>query len=156
MVRDRKRLRDKELGERLRIVERIHKQLKPYKEPSHKKRVEVGDKVVEVTPNWHNDNLDRGSAFGAITAGIMHVLDDYAIPLAGSSDIVNREDHPEGQLYTVIVDASFREQGMFRAMAESGTGFASLFVDEFDVEEENVKDKRIGRDSWEFEILVKE
>lgn len=143
------------IGQYLKLYKRIQNQLEKREEAAHQVRVNLGDKIVELTPTFANKNIEPGTAAGAIMAVAAMWIDEY-VPMAADTEIVDSEKTDQGTRYTVDVDAPFPQQGKFRAMMEAGEGFPSLLVDDFDITEEDVMQVRAGRDTYQYDVLIKD
>lgn len=101
-------------------------------------------------------NLGSGRGVGALTAGIITILEDtVGVPFGASVDIVNTETLEEGMRYTVNVNSPTQGVAEARAFIDSSTGFLSYITDEYDVESAEVVDERIFRDTYQFELVVR-
>lgn len=145
------------IGQTLKLYKRIQRQLDERAEAGHNIRANIGDKIVEVTPNWQNENIQPGTATGAIISAVALVTDDLIpIDVIAGTNISEVDQTEDGTVYEVNVDAPLEQQAKFEAMMEAGTGATSLLVDEFDVSEPEVLKKRPSRDTYQFTVKVKE
>lgn len=145
------------VGQYLKLYKRIQRQLDQRAEAGHNIRTNIGNKIIEVTPNWENDNIEPGTATGAIVSAIAIITDDLIpIDVLADTEISQVDTVEDGAVYEVNVDAPLKQQARFEAMMEAGTGATSLLVDEFEVEEPDVVKKRPSRDTYQFTVKVKE
>jgi len=144
------------LGQNVKLYKRIKQQIDNRADAAHEARVNVGNKLVQVTPDWENENIRPGTATGAIMAGIAAVVDEYLAPISADTEIANVEYTEEGIRYTVNVDAPFEQQARFRAMMEAGAGFSSLITDSYNMTEPEDIRHRMVQDTWQMEVLVEE
>ena len=144
------------IGSRTRLAERLGRIINARTEAGRALRLRTESAVVTVTPTWETDNIKGGTLTGAIIAGVTTLLDDYALPLGSETEIVDTEPVDNGVLYTVNVNAAFKNQARFKAMMESGTGFTSLITDKFNIENEGAVKTRPARDTWQYEVLVED
>jgi hypothetical protein len=144
------------IGQNIQLYKRLVNQLDARADAGHALRLKTENSIVKITPTWDNDNIKRGTLAGAIMAGVTAVVDNYALPTSADTEIVDSEPVQGGVKYTVNVDSSFKNQARFRAMMEAGQGFVSLATDRFGYGSEDVMKKRPARDTWQFEIIVKE
>jgi hypothetical protein len=147
---------DYSIGSRLKAGERLSNFINARTKAGRTLRLKTESAVVKVTPTWETDKIQGGTLTGAIIAGISVLLDDYAIPLGSETEIVDSDVTKNGTIYTVNVNSSFKNQARFKAMMESGTGFTSILVDDFDMKAEEVVKTRPMRDTWQFEVLVED
>lgn len=147
---------DYDIGQNIKLYKKIADALDSRADAGHNLRLRLEDAVVTVTPTWDNENIKPGTLLGAVTAGVSLVLDDYFVPTAADTEIVDSEIVDNGVKYTVNVDSSLKQQARFRAMMEAGQGFISLVSDRFEYGDEGVLRKRPARDTWQFEITVKD
>jgi hypothetical protein len=146
-----------QVGQFLRVYERVKDQLNKRSEAGHNLRVTVGNKFVELTPDYDNDNINPGTATGAVVAAIAETTDEFIpVDILSETEIADVEPTSDGAIYTVNVDAPLPQQARFQAMMEAGTGFTSLVADEFDVSEPELLRKRPGRDTYQYTVKVKE
>jgi hypothetical protein len=150
------KLVDYNLGQNIKLYNRIKSRLQRVGSKSHDLRLKFSNAIVTVTPTWDNDNIQPGTAAGAIMAGIVMVSDEFYVPINADTEIVATESVENGTKYTVNVDSPFEQQARFRAMMESGTGFTSLITDDFEYGESEVLNKRVVRDTWRYEITVQD
>ena len=144
------------IGSRTKIAERIGKIINGRTELGRAVRLRTESAIVTITPTWETDNIEGGTLTGAMIAGVSVLLDDYAVPLGSETEISDAEVVEDGVLYTVNVNAAFKNQARFKAMMESGTGFTSLLTDKFNVQTEGALKTRPARDTWQFEVLVED
>ncbi|EGQ44228.1 MAG: hypothetical protein J07AB43_02870 [Candidatus Nanosalina sp. J07AB43] len=144
------------IGSRLQIGDRLSNFINARTRLGRKLRLKTESAVVTVTPTWETDRLKGGTLAGAILAATSTLLDDYALPLGSETEIVDSEVRDDGVLYTVNVNSSFKNQARFKSLMESGSGFTSILVDDFDVQTEEVLKTRPARDTWQFEVLVQD
>lgn len=147
---------DYSIGSRLKAGERLSNFINARTRAGRTLRLKTESAVVKVTPTWETDKIQGGTLVGALIAATSTVLDDYAIPLGSETEIVDSEVTDKGVLYTVNVNSAFKNQARFKAMMESGTGFTSILVDDFDMQTEEVLKTRPARDTWQFEVLVED
>lgn len=139
------------------VQEKIKEQLDNRADAGHSIRVGIGDKIVDVTPSFQNDNIRPGTLVGLTYAAIATTIDELApVDIAAETEITNVERVDEGMMYTVNVDAPLEQQGRFQALAESGQGFISFMTDDMEVKSQSLPRKRVVRDTWQFEVLVKD
>lgn len=142
------------IGKRVKLYERVRKQLNSRSDSGHDARVRIGDKIVEVTPNYANENLNPGTAAGAIVAAIESLAGTY-VPIAGDTEVTSVEMQEDGAVYQVNVDSVFEQEGKFKAMMESGQGVTSIITDSFDVGEPETFNKKPARTTWQYEVKVR-
>ena len=147
---------DYSIGDRVQLLERMGRVINARTEAGRTIRLKTEDAIVRITPTWETENIDPGTLVGASIAALSAVLDDSPTPLGSDTEIVDTEVIDGGVRYKVNVDSAFRNQGRFKAMMESGTGFTSLITDRFDVEEEDALKERPVRDTWQYKIVVDE
>lgn len=146
-----------QVGQFLRIYERIKDQVQKRSEAGHNLRVTIGNKFVEVTPDYDNDNINPGTATGAIVAAIAETTDEVVpVDILSETEIADVEPTSDGAIYTVNVDAPLPQQARFQAMMEAGSGFTSLVADDFNVGSPDVLKKRPGRDTYQYTVEVKD
>lgn len=146
---------DYELGQYLKLAERIRNAVDAKAEAGHYLRIRTEDAVVSVAPTWNDKNIHQGTLIGALTAAIASVAQTY-VPIRADTDVTDKEPVDGGILYTVDVNAAFRNQAMFRSMIDAGTGYTSLITDKFNIQDEEVIKKRPLRDTYQFKILVED
>jgi len=147
---------DYNLGQNIKLYKKVVNALDARADAGHNLRISLEDAIVTVTPTWNNDNIKPGTLAGAVTAAITLIADDYAVPTTADTEIVDSEIVENGVRYKVNVDSSFKQQARFRAMMEAGQGFVSLVTDRFEYNGNGVLRKRPARDTWQFEITVKD
>lgn len=150
-----KRKRGFQLGQTVKLYKRVQKQLNSRSDVGHSIRVNLGNKIIELGPGFDNPNFDNGTLAGAITAGVAALASSY-VPVGADTEVVNVEETGKGMKYTVNVDAPLEAQARFRAMIESGSGYASFLTDQFDMGEPKAVRKRPARDTWQMDITVLE
>lgn len=143
------------IGQTLQLYKKLKVALDSRTDAGHNIRVRVADKIIELSPEWDNPNFKKGTIIGGMIAAIAAVIDEY-VPLKADADIVNTEPVEGGTRYTVNVDAPLKPQAMFKAMIESGSGFVSILSDDFDVKEPVPSRKRLARDTWTVDVVVKD
>jgi len=143
------------IGGKLGLVEKIRQELDNRSEAGHNARVNIGNTIVEVTPNFETDNISPGSMAGAILAVIAKQGNAIVpVDVLSETEIAAAEPKENSTVYTVNVDAALPQQAKFQAMMEAGTGFTSLITDEFDVGNSQSLRKRIGRTTWQYQVEV--
>ena len=146
------------IGENFKLYERVRKLLNKNANSGHSARVKLDDKIVEVTPNYANENINPGTAAGAITAVLVSVSNTYA-PTSlffGDTEVSNIEKTEDGAIYQVNVDAIFQNEGRFRAFIESGQGIQSLISEDFELMgEPEVFNKKPAQTTWQYTVKVK-
>lgn len=146
------------IGENIKLYERARKQINSRADGGHNARVELGDKIVEVTPNYANDNINPGTAAGAVTAVLVSISNTY-VPTSlffGDSGISSVEQTSDGTIYDVNVDAIFENEGRFRAFIESGQGIQSLVSEDFEMQSEpEPVNKKPLQTTWQYQVKVK-
>lgn len=143
------------IGQNIKLVDRIQKAVDSVSDTGHNIRVKTENAFVTVTPTWETDNIERGTLVGLTTAAVASAVDTY-VPIGSETEITDVEKVSNGTLYTVNVNAAFRNQAMFRSIMESGTGYTSLITDKNRVSSDSILKKRPGRDTYQFEILVED
>ena len=143
------------IGQNIQLADRVREVIDARSDFGHAVRIKTEEAFVTVTPNWETDNIQKGTATGLITSAIASATSTY-VPILTDTEIVDTEPKSDGVLYTVNVDAGFRNQAMFRSIIESGNGYTSLLVDESNVESEALLRKRPLRDTYQFEVFVHE
>jgi len=147
------------IGKNVKLYERVRSVLNENADEGHSARVKIGDKIVEVTPNYANENLNPGTATGAVIATLQFIGETY-IPisfLVGDTEVTSVEQTQDGAIYDVNVDAIFEQEGRFKAMLESGQGVQSLITEEyeFQTEEPEVFNKKPFQTTWQYQVKVK-
>lgn len=144
---------DYEIGQNVKLAEKIQRQVDDKADPLHDLRVNVNDTIVEISPTVHNENFQQGTLVGAYVSAVAQIVDEY-VPILADTEIVGTEPVENGTRYTVNVDSPLKSQARFRAMMESGTGWTSYITDRYDMEEPEAIKKRLTRDTWQVEITV--
>lgn len=144
-----------EVGQFLQVSRRISRKINSRAEAGHQLRTFIGDRIVEVTPNFDNENFNEGTVAGAVVSAVAALVDEY-VPIAADTEIVDSEPVENGTRYTVNVDSPLESQARFRAMIESGSGWTSYLVDEYDMEDPQPLRKRPARDTWQVDVVVRE
>lgn len=144
------------IGENIKLYEKIKDAIDSRADAAHEARVTIGDKIVEVTPNYENENIDPGTATGFIIAAISDITDELYVPIAADTEVVNTESVENGTKYTVNVDAGLEQQARYQAMMEAGTGWTSFITDSFDQEDPEAIRNRVVRDTWQVEVTVRD
>lgn len=147
---------DYDIGQNIKVYKKIVNALDARADAGHDLRISLENSIITVTPTYDNDNIKPGTLAGAITAGVTLLADDYVVPTAADTEIVDSNIVENGVEYTVNVDSSFKQQARFRAMMEAGQGFVSLVTDRFEYNDSGVIRKRPARDTWQFVITVKD
>jgi hypothetical protein len=146
------------IGERVQIYERVRKQINKRADSGHDLRITLGDKIVEVTPNYANDNINPGTATGAIVAVMTNIAETY-IPVGtvlGDTEITSVEETSDGAIYDVNVDAILENEGRLKAFLESGQGIQSLVAEDFElIEEPKPFNKKPVQTTWQYRVKVK-
>jgi len=145
------------IGENVELYQRVRKQVNKNAGPGHSARVTIGDKIVEVTPNYANENLNPGTATGAVIAVIQYIGETYLPigPLFGDTEVTSVEQTENGAVYDVNVDAVFEQEGRFKALMESGQGPQSIITDEFEFEGgPEVFNKKPFQTTWQYRVKV--
>lgn len=113
------------------------------------------ERIRDEMPQFQNRNLGNGRVAGAAIAGILTVVEDtFGLPFGASSDIVNTEPTQDGTIYTVNVNGPMEVVAEARAFIDSGTGFTSFITDEYNIEDVEIVNTRMIRDTYQFEIKV--
>jgi len=146
---------DYSIGQNIKLVDRIQKAVDSVSDTGHNIRVKTENAFVTVTPTWETDNIERGTLVGLTTAAVASAVDTY-VPIGSETEIANVEKVNNGTLYTVNVNAAFRNQAMFRSIMESGTGYTSLITDKNRISDDQILKKRPARDTYQFEVLVED
>lgn len=108
-------------------------------------------------PRIPNRNVGEGTIVGLLEAGIAVLLEDtVGVPFGANSEVTNVESTQGGRIYTVNVNAPFENMAQARAFLESTTGFTSVMTDLIEVEEMEVLNTRMLRDTYQVRILVKD
>lgn len=114
-----------------------------------------GDALRKRVPEFENRNFGAGVGVGIVEAGIALVLKEtVGVPLGSDTEAVGAEVTEEGVIYTINVDAPFRNMAEARAFLESGTGFTSVLTDKIDVRETEILKTRVLRDTYQIDVLV--
>lgn len=146
------------IGKRLKLYERARKQINARADKGHTARVKLGEKIVEVTPNYANENINPGTAAGAVVATLVSVSNTY-VPSSlffGDTEVTSVEKVDDGIIYDVNVDAIFQDEGRFRAMIESAQGIQSLITEEFEMQgEAEPFNKKPLQTTWQYRVKVK-
>jgi len=146
------------IGENLKLYERARKQINSRADSGHDVRVELGDKIVEVTPNYANENINPGTAAGAVTAVLVTISNTY-VPTSlffGDTEVTSVEQTDDGAIYDVNVDAIFENEGRFRAFIESGQGIQSLVSEDFEMQNNPEPfNKKPLQTTWQYQVKVK-
>lgn len=145
------------IGKYVKLYERVRQRVADNTEAGHNARVNIGNMLVDLTPDYENDNIAPGSAAGAAVAGIAHITGDLLpVDVLSETEISDTESVSDGTIYTINVDAPLPQQARFRAMLEAGSGFTSLIADDYDVSDGDVLKKRPTRDTYEYKVKIKE
>ena len=147
---------DSGIGNNVKLYRKVQQALDNRAQPGHEARLNIGQSIVEVTPTWSNENIRPGTLTGAVFAAVVKVVGDTELPVGSDTEIVAVEDVDGGMLYTVNVDAPLKQQAMFQWMMEAATGFTSLFIDQFETSQPEAVRRRVARDTWQLEVLVKD
>lgn len=124
-------------------------------EPLSKRRNKPGKRLEKRIPEVPNRNIGKGEAVGAVNAGLATILEDtLGFPFGATVDIVNVETTPQGDVYTVNVNAPTENIARARAFIDSTTGFTSYLTDEYDIEEVEVLNKRFARDTHQVTLRI--
>jgi len=146
------------IGKNLKLYERVRKLINENADAGHSARVELGDKIVEVTPNYANENINPGTAAGAITAVLVSISNTY-VPTSlffGDTEVSSIEKTQDGAIYDVNVDAIFENEGRFRAFIESGQGIQSLVSEDFEMmDDPEPFNKKPVQTTWQYRVKVK-
>lgn len=141
------------VGSRIQLYRRIKEQLDRRSGAANELRMDLGNKIVRVTPNWSNPNIAPGTAAGAVLAAVTIVADEY-VPIGADTEIVDVDEGQEGTVYTVNVDSPLPQQAIFQAEMEAGGGFQSLITDQFNIRDQDTVNNRLVRDTWQVELEV--
>lgn len=146
------------IGKNFKLYERVRKQINSRADGGHEARLKLGDKIVEVTPNYANDNINPGTAAGAVTAVLVSISNTYA-PTSlffGDTEVTSVEQMDDGAIYDVNVDAIFENEGKFRAFIESGQGIQSLVSEDFEmIDKPEPFNKKPLQTTWQYKVKVK-
>jgi len=146
------------IGKNLKLYQRVRRVLNKNADSGHSARVKVGDKIVEVTPNYANENLNPGTAAGAVIATLQYIGETY-IPisfLVGDTEVTSVKQTSDGATYDVNVDAVFQNEGKFKAMLESGQGVQSLITEDYEMQgKPEVFNKKPLQTTWQYTVKVK-
>jgi hypothetical protein len=94
-----------------------------------------------------------GSGAGAVGAAVLTIVEDtVGVPFGGSVDVINVEETNRGARYTVNVNAPTENIAESRAFIDSSTGFLSYFTDEYQVQDVEIENERVLRDTYQYEI----
>lgn len=108
-------------------------------------------------PEFDNRNFGGGIAIGSLEAAIAIILErTIGVPFGSDVEITDTEPTSGGTIYTVNVDAPFENMAQARAFFESQTGFTSLLMDTYNVENVEVLRTRPARDTYQVEMLVED
>jgi len=143
------------IGQYFKLYERARRQINARAEKGHEARVRLGDKIVKVTPNYENENLQAGTAAGAVVVALQYTLESY-IPFGGDTEVTSVTETEDGAVYDVNVDSVFKQEGRLKALLESGQGFSSVITDEFEFSgEPDVFNKKPLRTTYQYQVKVK-
>jgi len=124
-------------------------------EPFSRARNAPGERVARRLPEGRFLSWGRGEAVGAVNAGIAVILEDtLGIPFGATVDIVDVDPQEDGDVYTVNVNAPSKNIARARAFIDSSTGFTSYLVDEYEIEEAEVLNKRFIRDTHQIKVRI--
>jgi len=105
-----------------------------------------------------NDNITTGTMLGAIGTVIVWTLEDYLPGRVGANTEVVDVEWEGGNTvtYTVDCNAPIESHARFRSMLDSTTGISSLWTDDIEVISVDVVNERVGRDTYRYEITVRD
>lgn len=116
-----------------------------------------GERLAEYSPSFEHRNFGDGKAVGMLEAGIAVLLKQViGVPLGSEVEVIGVEATDGGNIYTVNVDAPFKNMAEAQAFFESGTGYASVLTDLMKVQETQVLRTRSLRDTYQVKILVRD
>lgn len=115
-------------------------------------------RVESATPDFLEGRaIGSGTMTGAVGAGILTILEEtVGVPFGASSDIVSVDPVDGGAIYTVNVNAPTQNMAQARAFIDSTTGFVSYLTDRFEIENAEVLNTRMARDTYQVEVLVED
>lgn len=144
-------------GSRLDIPERTKEKADELTPKGRDVRTNIDRRLKDSAVNPANENISTGTFVGAVGTLIVWTLEDY-LPgqVVAQADVVGVEPVDQGLKYTVDANAMIESQSRFRAILDSGTGVTSLWTDEIDVESVELIKSRPARDTYRYEIVVRD
>lgn len=140
------------LGERDPVIRKMQDKLS---HRAQKIRNRPGMRVKQAAPELPNRNVGDGVAAGTLQAAIAIILEDtVGIPFGSETEIADLESKGDGVVYTVNVNSPTQNMAETKAFFESTTGFTSLLTDLMDVENVEVANTRVLRDTYQIKIKV--
>lgn len=122
--------------------------------PGHNIRDQI-DRKTSFVPRFRKRNFGGGVGAGAVTAGVITILEDViGVPFGGSVDTIDVEPAEDGTIYTVNVNAPTESSAKVRAFIDAGTGFTSLLTDTLDTRDVEVIGTRTFRDTYQVQIKI--
>lgn len=122
-----------------------------------KRRNAPGERLTKYSPSFEHRNFGDGKAVGMLEAAIAVLLKQViGVPLGSEVEVIGVEAAEDGNIYTVNVDAPFKNMAEAQAFFESGTGYASVLTDLMQVEETEVLRTRSLRDTYQVKIRVRD
>jgi len=124
--------------------------------PGHSLRSRVGGSFGNRIPSFENRNFGGGIGAGTVGAGLATVLEDVVgVPFGGSTDTVSIENNPDGSIsYVVNVNSPTEDMAKVRGFIDAGTGFTSVLTDELDVQDVELVNTRVLRDTYQVKLKI--
>lgn len=117
----------------------------------------LNDPLERRVPRVGQRNIGEGIGAGLIEAGIAVILEEtLGVPFGASSDIVDTTPVDGGMVYTVNVNAPVENMAKARAFIDSTTGFLSILTDNYEIDNAEVLNTRMLRDTYQIELLVED
>lgn len=136
------------------LYRRVEKKLR---KPTKRIRDAPGSTISRVAPTFQHRNFGGGTGAGAVGAAVGVILEDtVGLPFGADSDVmdVQPSQGSDGTIYVVNVNAPTKNMAEARAFIDAGTGFTSLLTDVLDVEDVNVIDTRVLRDTYQITLKI--
>lgn len=120
-------------------------------------RTKIDRRLKNGFVNPSNENITTGTAVGATITAIVWALEDYLPARSGANTEVTNVEREDGKAtYTINTNAPLESQARFRSILDSTTGITSLWTDDIEVKDFEVVNKRPSRDTYRYEITVKD
>jgi len=142
-------------GSRVDFPERVKNRVDGVTDTGRNIRTRVDQALKDSPVNPANENISSGTFVGAVGTALVWAFEDYLPGRIGSSaDLVDLEPSDNGVKYIVDSNAVIESQARFRAILDSSTGVTGLWTDDIDIENFEVINKRPGRDTYRYEIVI--
>lgn len=144
-------------GRRLNLPDRASSLERRLRDPGSSLRQSLDNFLANRRIEPANENIDTNTLVGAGATFVVFVLEDY-LPVRGgaSTDIVEANEMEGGDVIQYVVDtnAPIEGQARLKSLLTTGTGFSSLWIDEFEIKDFKVVRERPLRDTYRYEIEV--